>query len=224
MSSWRSRSRWMVSTRRCNLAGGAKNLKVGVGLMCRHCAARELCQRLRAGERADYHLRAYRIHDAVGFFTSDPKPEGSATSSTRSTLPQLPFSGSGAYRRLLHPQHRRVLLDEGCLAGGSQGLGATTAATRWKNFNVYSVEYLRRRGEAVPRWPLHAGLPQPVCQLRPWHQGLVTISGAGTVLSAASIAARPAAANLAWDYGQGAPNLPAGVAAPGRCHPPEPAQ
>ena len=56
----------------------AKNLKVGVGLMCRHCEAREqLYRRIRQGEIGDINmLRAYRMHGPVGFFSSDPKPEG----------------------------------------------------------------------------------------------------------------------------------------------------
>ena len=56
----------------------AKNLKVGVGLMCRHCEAREqLYERIRRGEIGDINMmRAYRMHGPVGFFSSDPKPEG----------------------------------------------------------------------------------------------------------------------------------------------------
>jgi predicted dehydrogenase len=48
-----------------------KNLKVGVGLMFRHCRARqELYQRIKAGEIGDIAtLRAYRMHGPwVGFF------------------------------------------------------------------------------------------------------------------------------------------------------------
>jgi predicted dehydrogenase len=57
---------------------GAKNLKVGVGLMCRHCEARgELYDRIRSGEIGDVlSLRAYRMHGPVGFFASEPKPAG----------------------------------------------------------------------------------------------------------------------------------------------------
>jgi predicted dehydrogenase len=44
------------------------NLKVGVGLMCRHCAARQqLCERIRAGQVGDLiALRAYRMHGPAG--------------------------------------------------------------------------------------------------------------------------------------------------------------
>lgn len=53
-----------------------KNLKVGVGLMCRHCDARqELHDRIQAGEIGDIEvMRAYRMHGPVGFFSSPPKP------------------------------------------------------------------------------------------------------------------------------------------------------
>lgn len=54
-----------------------KNLKVGVGLMCRHCDARkELYKRIKAGEIGDIVLmRAYRMHGPVGFAFSGPKPQ-----------------------------------------------------------------------------------------------------------------------------------------------------
>lgn len=57
---------------------GAKNLKVGVGLMCRHCdARRELFDRVQNGEIGEVlSLRAYRMHGPVGYFSSPPKPDG----------------------------------------------------------------------------------------------------------------------------------------------------
>ena len=53
-----------------------KNLKVGVGLMCRHCSARhELFDRIQAGEVGDLLLlRAYRTHGPVGTPFAGPKP------------------------------------------------------------------------------------------------------------------------------------------------------
>ncbi|MGH7222170.1 MAG: Gfo/Idh/MocA family protein, partial [Gemmataceae bacterium] len=55
-----------------------KNLKVGVGLMCRHCPARqELFKRIRGGEIGDLTLlRAYRQHGPVASFASRAKPAG----------------------------------------------------------------------------------------------------------------------------------------------------
>ncbi len=54
-----------------------KNLKVGVGLMCRHCEARgELYDRIQDGQIGDIlTMRAYRMHGPIGFFSSDPKPD-----------------------------------------------------------------------------------------------------------------------------------------------------
>ncbi len=54
-----------------------KNLKVGVGLMWRHCLARrELHDRIRAGEIGNLiTLRAYRMHGPIGSFLSPPKPD-----------------------------------------------------------------------------------------------------------------------------------------------------
>src|SRR3989441_5154651 len=55
-----------------------KNLKVGVGLMCRHCKVRgELFDRIKSGQIGDLiTLRAYRMHGPLGFAFSGPRPEG----------------------------------------------------------------------------------------------------------------------------------------------------
>ncbi len=62
------------------LAGEAKkkNLKVGVGLMCRHCKARhELFDRIKDGQIGDIlELRAYRMAGPTGSAETGPKPEG----------------------------------------------------------------------------------------------------------------------------------------------------
>ncbi|MDA7511382.1 gfo/Idh/MocA family oxidoreductase, partial [Verrucomicrobia bacterium] len=54
-----------------------KNLKVGVGLMVRHCRGRrELFDRIQGGEIGDIvSMRAYRMHGPVGSAFSDRKPE-----------------------------------------------------------------------------------------------------------------------------------------------------
>lgn len=55
-----------------------KNLKVGVGLMCRHCEARqELHDRIQNGELGDLlMLRCYRMSGPVGSAFSARKPDG----------------------------------------------------------------------------------------------------------------------------------------------------
>src|SRR5689334_3605898 len=54
-----------------------KDIKVGVGLMVRHCKGRqELFKRLRDGEIGDItSMRAYRMHPAAGSPISSPRPE-----------------------------------------------------------------------------------------------------------------------------------------------------
>ena len=54
------------------------NLKVGVGLMCRHCdARRELFDRVKGGQIGEIlTLRAYRMHGPTASFYSGPKPDG----------------------------------------------------------------------------------------------------------------------------------------------------
>jgi predicted dehydrogenase len=53
-----------------------KNIKVGVGLMVRHCRARqELFDRIQNGEIGDIlNMRAYRMHGPVGSAFSGPNP------------------------------------------------------------------------------------------------------------------------------------------------------
>ncbi|EEF61194.1 Gfo/Idh/MocA family oxidoreductase [Pedosphaera parvula] len=53
-----------------------KNLKVGVGLMCRHCKVRqELFDRIKGGEIGDIvTLQAYRMHAPVAACFTPPKP------------------------------------------------------------------------------------------------------------------------------------------------------
>jgi hypothetical protein len=85
-----------------------KNLKVGVGLMVRHCRGRrELWDRIKSGEIGEIiALRAYRMGGraaAVG-----PKPE---------KMSELLYQIQRRVQRLLHPPDRRMLLDERRLAG-----------------------------------------------------------------------------------------------------------
>jgi len=60
-----------------------RNLKVGVGLMCRHCVARqELFDRIQMGQMGDINLlRAYRLHGPVPDRVGPPDggdPQGQA--------------------------------------------------------------------------------------------------------------------------------------------------
>ena len=105
-----------------------KNMKVGVGLMCRHSEARhELSKRIKDGRdrrpclaasvpRALGQLRLVRRtdagrHERPGL--SDPQ------------VPRVPVGQRRTVQRFPDPQHRRMLLDEGCLSDLGQGLRRT---------------------------------------------------------------------------------------------------
>ena len=92
-----------------------KNLKVGVGLMCRHCeAASELCQAHQATARSATswlcgriacRARSARLRRAeAGRHQRAAVPDAE--------VPRLPLGQRRRVQRFLHPQHRRVLLDE----------------------------------------------------------------------------------------------------------------
>ena len=124
----------------------AKNLKVGVGLMCRHCVARKaLFDRIQAGDAGDLVLlRAYRMHDQIAYFASGPKPDGITellyqTQRFHSFL----WSGGGAYSDF-YIHH----IDECCWMKNAWPVQAHALGGRHfrgdsvdQNFDAYSVEY-----------------------------------------------------------------------------------
>ena len=75
MSLFAIRPSWyrLCPSQALNEEAGKKNLKVGVGLMCRHCKARqELFDRIQNGEMGDLiALRCYRMHGPVGSACGD---------------------------------------------------------------------------------------------------------------------------------------------------------
>jgi predicted dehydrogenase len=123
-----------------------KNLKVGVGLMCRHCAARsELYKRIQDGAIGELTLlRAYRMHGPVAFFRSLPKPD---------TISELMYqvqrfhsflwASGGCYSDFLIHH-----IDECCWMKDAWPIKAQASGGRHyrgkyidQNFDVYSVEY-----------------------------------------------------------------------------------
>ena len=155
-----------------------KNLKVGVGLMCRHCKARgELFDRIQNGEIGDITmLRAYRMHPPVGSAFTKPKPADDQRADVADQeLPQLPVGQRRLLQRLLHPQHRRMLLDEERLAGAGPGLRRPALSRRQHRPELRQLLrriHVRRRHQAVARRPRDDRLPPGIRQLRPRHQGL----------------------------------------------------
>ncbi len=127
-------------------ASAKKNLKVGVGLMCRHCAARaELYERIRGGAIGDIiTMRAYRMHGPIGYFASEPKPEGiSETMYQIQRFHSFLWASGGAYSDFyIHN------IDECCWMKDAWPIRAQATGGRHyrgksvdQNFDNYSVEY-----------------------------------------------------------------------------------
>ncbi len=123
-----------------------KNLKVGVGLMCRHCRAREaLHDRIKEGAIGDILLlRAYRMHGPVASFASGTRP-----ADQNELLYQIQrfhsflWASGGAYNDFyIHN------IDECCWMKDAWPVKAQALGGRHyrgdnvdQNFDVYSVEY-----------------------------------------------------------------------------------
>ena len=124
----------------------AKNLKVGVGLMCRHCQARaELLEQIQAGKIGDIILmRAYRMHGPVGFFSSGPKPADMSDLMYQvQRFHSFLWASGGAFSDFyIHN------IDECCWMKGAWPVQAHALGGRHyrgdtvdQNFDIYSVEY-----------------------------------------------------------------------------------
>jgi predicted dehydrogenase len=123
-----------------------KNLKVGVGLMCRHCEARqELFDRIQNGEIGDINmLRAYRMAGPTGSAVVAPKPEGEDE-----LLYQIAnfhgflfLSGGAVSDFLIHN------IDESCWMKNDWPVKAIACGGRHyrgddvdQNFDSYAIEY-----------------------------------------------------------------------------------
>jgi predicted dehydrogenase len=123
-----------------------KNLKVGVGLMCRHCRGRmELFDRIQQGEIGDLILmRAYRMHGPVGSFASDPKPAGQSELMYQiDRFHSFLWASGGAFSDFyIHN------IDECCWMKNAWPVKAQASGGRHyrgnsvdQNFDTYSVEY-----------------------------------------------------------------------------------
>jgi len=122
-----------------------KNLKVGVGLMCRHCKARwELFKRIKDGQIGDLiTLRTYRMVGPMGAFTG-PKPQDMTEVLYQvQRYPAFLWAGGGAFTEyLIHN------LDECCWMKEAWPVRAQASGGRHyrndcidQNFDSYSVEY-----------------------------------------------------------------------------------
>ena len=127
-------------------ASVAKNLKVGVGLMCRHCQARqELHDRIKSGEIGDILLlRAYRMQGPVGSaFVEPPTGDMSELLYQIKNFHGFLWASGGAYSDFLIHN-----IDESCWMKDAwpvkaQGNGGRHYRENYidQNFDHYSVEY-----------------------------------------------------------------------------------
>jgi predicted dehydrogenase len=121
-----------------------KSLKVGVGLMCRHCQARlELYDRIQQGQIGDITtLRTYRMHGPAGFTGAKPKDLNELMYQVQNYLGFLWASGGVFHDFVAHN------VDECCWMKKAwpvraEGLGARCYRSDAvdQNFDHYSVEY-----------------------------------------------------------------------------------
>ena len=125
---------------------GKKNLKVGVGLMCRHCDAREeLFDRIKDGEIGDIIAAAGLSPDRPGRLGVRParSPTTSASCSTRSAFHGFLWASGGCYSDFLIHN-----IDECCWMKDAWPVKAQATGGRHyrgdyidQNFDTYSVEY-----------------------------------------------------------------------------------
>ena len=125
-----------------------RNLKVGVGLMCRHCAARqELYNRIKDGQIGEITLlRAYRQQGPIGSAFTPPMPAGwkfgELLYQIRNFHSFLWASGGSYSDFLIHN------IDECCWMKDAWPVRAKASGGRHyrgknidQNFDTYSVEY-----------------------------------------------------------------------------------
>jgi predicted dehydrogenase len=123
-----------------------KNLKVGVGLMCRHCVARqELHDRIKNGEIGDIiSMRAYRQTGPVGSAFSGPKPDDMSELMYQiRRFHSFLWASGGCYSDFLIHN-----IDECCWMKDVWPVKAKASGARTyrdgnidQNFDTYSVEY-----------------------------------------------------------------------------------
>lgn len=131
-----------------------KGLKVGVGLMCRHCDARkELFDRIKDGELGDLILlRAYRQTGPVGSAFTGPKPDDiSELLYQIKRFHSFLWASGGCYSDFLIHN-----IDECCWMKDAwpvkaQGSGARCYRENFidQNFDNYSVEYTFEDGSKL---------------------------------------------------------------------------
>lgn len=123
-----------------------KNLKVGVGLMCRHCEARgELLNRINDGAIGDIiMLRAYRQTGPVGSALTGPKPDGiSELLYQIKRFHAFLWASGGCFSDFLIHNIDECCWMKGAWPVSAKGSGARCYRAEYidQNFDTYSVEY-----------------------------------------------------------------------------------
>ena len=124
----------------------AKNLKVAVGLMCRHCVAREeLKQRIDAGEIGDLTLmRAYRVAGPTGSAFAGPKPDNiSELMYQIRRFHSFLWASGGAFSDFLIHNVDEVCWMKGAWPVEAKGFGGRHYRENFvdQNFDTYTTEY-----------------------------------------------------------------------------------
>jgi predicted dehydrogenase len=192
----------------------AKNLKVGVGLMCRHCAARqELYDRIRNGEIGDIVLmRAYRMAGPTGSAAAKKKPDGVSELmyQIRSFHAFLWLSGGGYSDFLIHN------IDECCWMKDAWPVEAKASGGRHyrgdyvdQNFDTYSVEYTFEDGSKMDlNGRIMPGCHQEFASYAHGTKGSAVISTASHTPAKCRIynSQKMTPKNLVWQYPPNEPN------------------
>ena len=187
-----------------------KNLKVGVGLMCRHCKSRQaLKDRIEAGEIGDIlELRAYRMAGPTGSAATRPKPaDMSELMYQIKRFHAFLWASGGAYSDFLIHN-----IDESCWMKGAWPVQAEGAGGRHyrgddvdQNFDNYNVEYTFGDGtKLMLRGRTMAGCYPKFASFAQGTKGSAVISTAGHVPARCRIykGYNHTKQNLTWAYPQ----------------------
>ena len=207
------------STRRMFTLGesaGRAGLKVGVGLMCRHCDARkELYQRIRDGQMGELlMLRAYRMAGPTAMAFSEPKPSGiSELMYQVQRFHSFLWASGGAYSDFLIHN-----IDECCWMKNAWPVNAKASGGRHfrgtyidQNFDTYSVEYTFGDGTKLfLEGRTMAGCHPEFASYAHGTRGAATISYSGhspcraRIFRTQNISNRPQ--DIAWRFGRNEPD------------------
>lgn len=195
-----------------------KGLKVGVGLMCRHCDSRaELVKRIRGGDIGDITLlRAYRQHGPVGSFNTGPQSQYPDLKNATELLYQVRrfhsflWASGGCYSDFyIHN------IDECCWIKDAFPIEAKGSGGRHfrgnavdQNFDTYSVEYTFADGAKMfLEGRCMDGAHQEFASYAHGTKGSAVISEHGHhPVNCRTFKGQDMTANPVWEYGKRGPD------------------